>query len=73
MSTKTLAILSQKARASVETTRAAVDVATQYLRRYFDEDESEIAPCEPFNRRFKINFREYTYERLCNEPADRSS
>lgn len=46
MFTNTAAIFSQYARVRVDTTRAAVDSATQYRRRYLDVDESEIAPAE---------------------------
>lgn len=44
--TKKEAISSQYASVRVDATRAAVERATQYRRRYLDVDESEIAPRE---------------------------
>ena len=46
ISTNRAAISSQYARVRVDATRATVDSATQYRRRYLDVDESEIAPVE---------------------------
>jgi len=61
MSTMKLAIVVQNPNATIDTARATVDRATQYLRRYFDVDESEIAPGEPLNWPLDIPNRERTY------------
>jgi hypothetical protein len=46
ISTKKAAMLWQYARTRVDTTSTIVERAIQYLRRYLETDESEIAPRE---------------------------
>lgn len=67
-------MLSQYASAAVETTSATVERTTQYLRRYLECDESEIAPVTEVGVLRRPRKREErTNKRLGNQPANRAS
>jgi hypothetical protein len=59
----------------VDATSAMVDSATQYRRRYFDVDESEIAPVETSLCECDVEDQVclgLTNDWLCNQAGDRT-